>query len=65
MSENNMGRIVFLPDMDYKAWVNRNSHIVDEIINTGKINTMWLYKDRNKEFLIRRLHELGYSINLN
>lgn len=64
MSDNNRGRLVFLPDIEYKAWVNRNEEMVADIIKTGKIDVIWLRKDRNKEFLVRRLNELGYSIDL-
>lgn len=62
--DNKKGKIVFLEDMDYKSWVNRNTALVEEIISTGRISTRWLQKDQNKQFLIRRLHELGYSINI-
>ena len=64
MEEKKTGRIVFMPDMEYKAWCNRNSDIVAEIVKTGKVNTLWLKKGNNKSFLIRRMAELGYRIDL-
>ncbi len=65
MSENKKakGKLVFMPDIEYTSWLNRNGELIDEIIKTGKVNTMWLRKGQNKEFLVRALHERGYSIS--
>ena len=59
----NRGKIVFMPDIEYRAWCNKNEKLIDEIIKTGKINTLWLNKGENKKFLVRRLAEMGYKIS--
>lgn len=64
MGEGNKGRVVFMPDIEYKAWCNRNAKLIDEIIKKGQVSTAWLNTEPNKKFLIRRLAELGYKINL-
>ena len=58
------GNIVFLPDIEYKAWVNRNKDLLDEIIKTSKVSTLWLSKENNKKFLIRYFKECGYTISI-
>lgn len=58
------GNIVFMPDIEYKAWVNRNKELLDEIIETGKVSTLWLNKGNNKSFLIRYFKECGYTISI-
>lgn len=58
------GNIVFMPDIEYKAWVNRNKELLDEIIETGKVSTVWLNKGNNKSFLIRYFKECGYTISI-
>lgn len=58
------GNIVFLPDIEYKAWVNRNKDLLEEIIKTSKVSTLWLSKENNKKFLIRYFKECGYTISI-
>ncbi len=58
------GNIVFLPDIEYKAWVNRNKELLNEIIKTSKVSTLWLSKENNKKFLIRYFKECGYTISI-
>ena len=58
------GNIVFMPDIEYKAWVNRNKELLDEIIETGKVSTVWLNKGNNRSFLIRYFKECGYTITI-
>lgn len=58
------GNIVFLPDIEYKAWVNRNKDLLEEIIKTSKVSTLWLSKGENKKFLIRYFKECGYTISI-
>ncbi|MGN0448557.1 MAG: hypothetical protein ACI4GC_08435 [Acutalibacteraceae bacterium] len=63
MSEKS-GNIIFMPDIEYKSWVNRNKELLDEILTTGKVSTLWLQKDKNKGFLVRYFKECGYNISL-
>ncbi len=58
------GNVVFMPDIEYKSWVNRNKELLTEILNTGKVSTAWLAKDKNKSFLVRYFKEYGYTITL-
>lgn len=58
------GNVIFMPDIEYRAWVNRNKELLDEIIKTGQVSTMWLRKDNNKSFLIRYFRECGYTISI-
>ena len=58
------GNVIFMPDIEYKSWVNRNKELLDEIIKSGKVSTMWLNKGNNKSFLIRYFKECGYSISI-
>ncbi len=57
------GNIIFLPDIEYRAWVNENKKLLEEILNTGKVPTLWLSKKENKKFLVRYLEERGYTIS--
>ena len=41
------GNVIFMPDIEYKAWVNGNKELLEEILNTGKVSTLWLAKGRN------------------
>ena len=63
MSEKG-GNVIFMPDIEYKSWVNRNRELLEEILKTGKVSTLWLAKDRNKSFLVRYFKECGYTITL-
>ena len=56
--------VIFMPDIEYKSWVNRNKALLDEIIKTGKVSTQWLQKGSNKAFLVRYFKECGYSITI-
>lgn len=63
MSEKG-GNIIFMPDIEYKSWVNRNKELLSEILSTGKVSTLWLAKGSNKAFLVRYFKECGYTITL-
>ncbi len=58
------GNVIFMPDIEYKSWVNRNKELLNEIISTGKVSTLWLKKGSNKTFLVRYFKECGYSISI-
>jgi len=58
------GNVIFMPDIEYKSWVNRNKELLKEIISTGKVSTLWLQKGSNKAFLVRYFRECGYSISI-
>jgi hypothetical protein len=58
------GNVIFMPDIEYKSWVNRNKDLLDDIIKTGKVSTLWLAKGNNKSFLIRYFKECGYTITI-
>ncbi len=58
------GNVIFMPDIEYKSWCNRNKELLEEITKTGKVSTMWLKKDNNKNFLIRYFKECGYTISI-
>lgn len=64
MENNKGGRVVFMPDIEYKAWVNKNKDLLEEIIETKQVSTIWLKKDQNKKFLVRYFNECGYSISI-
>ena len=63
MNEKN-GNVIFMPDIEYKSWVNGNRELLEEILKTGKVSTLWLAKDKNKSFLVRYFKECGYTITL-
>ena len=46
------GNVIFMPDIEYKSWVNRNKELLSEITKTGKVSTLWLQKGSNKAFLV-------------
>ena len=58
------GNVIFMTDIEYKAWVNGNKELLEEILNTGKVSTLWLAKGRNKSFLMRYFKECGYTVTL-
>ncbi len=58
------GNVVFMPDIEYRSWVNRNKDLLDDIIKTGKVSTLWLAKGNNKPFLVRYFKECGYTITI-
>ena len=58
------GNVIFMPDIEYKAWVNGNKELLDDIIKTGKVSTLWLSKGNNKKFLVRYFSECGYTISI-
>lgn len=64
MENQKGGRVVFMPDIEYKSWVNRNKDLLEDIIKTKEVSTLWLNKDQNKKFLIRYFSECGYTISL-
>ena len=53
-----------MPDIEYRSWVNRNKELLDDIIKTGKVSTIWLSKGNNKSFLVRYFKECGYTITI-
>ena len=63
MSEKG-GNVIFMPDIEYKSWVNGNRELLEEILRTGKVSTLWLSKGRNKSFLMRYFKECGYTVTL-
>ena len=58
------GNVIFMPDIEYKSWVNRNKELLEEITKTGKVSTLWLAKGNNKNFLVRYFKECGYTITI-
>lgn len=62
--EQKCGRIVFMPDIEYRAWVNRNKELLEEIVKSGRVSTDWLAKGENKKFLVRYFKDCGYSITI-
>lgn len=64
MDNSKNGRVVFMPDIEYRAWVNRNKELLDEIVQKKQVSTLWLSKDQNKKFLVRYFNECGYSITI-
>ena len=58
------GNVIFMPDIEYKSWVNRNKELLEDITKTGKVSTLWLSKGNNKSFLIRYFKECGYTISI-
>ncbi len=62
--ENKGGRIVFMPDIEYRSWVNKNKELIEEILKTKQVSTLWLSKGENKKFLVRYFDECGYSISI-
>ena len=58
------GNVIFMPDIEYKSWVNRNKELLDDIIKSGKVSTVWLNKGNNKSFLVRYFKECGYTITI-
>ena len=58
------GNVIFMPDIEYKSWVNRNKELLSEITKTGKVSTIWLQKGSNKAFLVRYFRECGYTISI-
>lgn len=57
-----MGKIIKIPDAEYRAWINLNRKAIDEMIRTKKIDSYWLAKGKNREYLERYLHSLGYTL---
>ena len=62
--DNKGGRIVFMPDIEYRSWVNKNKELLEEIIKTNQVSTLWLNKGQNKKFLVRYFGECGYTISI-
>lgn len=53
-----------MPDIEYRAWVNRNKELLEEIVKSGKVSTLWLSKGENKKFLVRYFEDCGYNITI-
>lgn len=64
MDKQNGARIVFMPDIQYRSWVNKNKNLLEEIIKTKQVSTAWLKQGENKKFLVRFFDECGYSISI-
>lgn len=64
MDNQNGARIVFMPDIQYRSWVNKNKKLLEEIIQTKQVSTIWLKQGENKKFLVRYFNESGYSISI-
>ena len=62
--ERRSGNVIFMPDIEYRAWVNDNRTLLEEILKTGKVSTLWLAKDNNKAHLVRYFKECGYVITI-
>ena len=62
--ERRSGNVIFMPDIEYKSWVNNNRTLLEEILKTGKVSTLWLAKDNNKAHLVRYFKECGYVITI-
>ena len=58
------GNVIFMPDIEYRAWVNRNKELLSEIIKTKQVSTAWLKTGQNKSFLVRYFKECGYTITI-
>ena len=59
-----MGKIIPLPDIEYKYWCNTNKEFLEETMRTGKVNTAWLNVGNNKVYLERYYKERGYKISI-
>lgn len=57
-----MGKIIPMPDIEYKSWCNLNKEVLEEIFRTSKINTIWVAKGNNRAFLSRWFKERGYTV---
>ena len=62
--EKRSGNVIFMPDIEYRAWVNDNRTLLEEILKTGKVSTLWLSKGNNKAHLVRYFKECGYVITI-
>lgn len=62
--ENKGGRVVFMPDIEYRAWVNRNKDLLETIVQSKQVSTAWLRAGQNKSFLVRYFKECGYTISI-
>ncbi len=62
--DNKGGRVVFMPDIEYRAWVNRNKDLLEQIVKDKQVSTVWLRRGQNKAFLIRYFEECGYTITI-
>ncbi len=62
--QNKSGNVIFMPDIEYRSWVNKNKDFLNEVISSGKVSTLWLKKGNNKSFLVRYFKECGYSITI-
>lgn len=56
------GGIIFLPDIEYRGWKNKNEEILKTALETKQIPTVWMQRGKNKEFLKRYFEECGYQI---
>ena len=54
-----MGKIIPLPDIEYKHWCNTNKELLEEMFKAGRIHKSLL---SNRAFLERYLKERGYEL---
>ena len=53
-----------MPDIEYRAWVNRNKDLLEKIVKSKQVSTAWLRSGQNKSFLVRYFKECGYTISI-
>ena len=58
------GNVVFMPDIEYRAWVNRNKALLNELMKSNQVSNAWLSQGQNKAFLVRYFKECGYTITI-
>ena len=58
-----MGKIIPLPDCEYKYWCNTNKELIEEIMKTGRVNEVWFNAGNNKAYFARYLKERGYTFS--
>lgn len=57
-----MGKIIPIPDVHYKCWVNSNKDVLHSIMKSGRIPRQLLEDAESRAYLERYLHELGYEL---
>lgn len=58
-----MGKIIPLPDMEYRCWCNLNKEALENIMKTGIVNTIWISKNNNGAYLKRWFKERGLDVS--
>lgn len=57
-----MGKVIKMPDAEYRMWVNVNQKALNEMLNNKKIDVYWMSKGKNAEYVKRYLSEHGYTL---